>query len=146
MSESNTKTTEWVNSVLLLALGVWIWWYSADFPSLDEGYPGPALFPRMIATGFVSCGILLLVTHPRLPTQFAFQIAYKRTLLLISGLLLIMLFPFLIDLVGFVPSLGILCFSFGLLLKVIWWKAALTAALTASIIYFLFVVGFGVSL
>lgn len=146
MSAPRTKSTEWVNGLLLILLGAWIWWYSAAFPSLDEGYPGPSLFPRMIAFGFALCGLLLVLSFRGLPTVAGIAVPVGRILILAGGLLLIMLFPLLIDLIGFVPGLGVLCFGFGLLLRVIWWKAAITSVLTAGIIYFLFVIGLGVSL
>lgn len=145
MSEQKTKASEWFNGLLLLALGAWIWWYTANFP-LDEGYPGPSLFPRMVAVGFMICGLLLLITQRRLPKIGTVGRPGPQALLLGGGLLLVLIFPWLIGLIGFVPSLGLLCFSMGLLLRVVWWKAGLTAVLTAGIIYLLFVNGLGVTL
>lgn len=147
MVDRKLNTLELFNALLLLALGAWIWWYTADFPSLDEGYPGPSLFPRIVAAGFIGCGLLLLLlsrktTAPMLGGDFS----PSKIWLLAAGLLMIGIFPYLINVVGFVVSLGLLCFGFGMLLRVKWWKAALTATLTATVIYFLFVIGLGVSL
>jgi putative tricarboxylic transport membrane protein len=146
MSERRTKTTEWGNGLLLVVLAIWIWWYSANFPSLDEGYPGPALFPRIVAVGFALCGLLLLYPFRGSLKLGSRPLEAERILTLAGGLLIIVLFPFLLEFIGFVPALGILCLGFGFLLRVIWWKAILTAGLTAGIIYFLFVIGLGVSL
>lgn len=146
MSARKTKNAEWVNGLLLLAFAVWIWLYSANFPSLDEGYPGPALFPRIVAAGFAVCGLLLLYPFKGMPFIGNYAVPVGRIVILLGGLMMVLLFPFLINLIGFVPSLGVLCLCFGLLLQVSWWKAAVTAALTAGVIYFLFVIGLGVSL
>lgn len=146
MSEQQTQSTEWFNGLLLIAAGIGIWWHTAGFPLSDEGYPGPSLFPRMIAAGFALCGLLLLITQRRLPHFGAFGPPGRRVLVLSGGILLVLFFPWLIGLIGFIPGLGVLCFGFGLLLRVVWWKAALAAVLTAAVIYLLFVNGLGVSL
>lgn len=146
MSEKKEHNIELINGIILLLFGGWIWWRSANFPSLDEGYPGPSLFPRLVASGFMICGALLLVLT-RWKKIGGFKMKPSPSLLLvIAGLGLIGLFPFLIEGVGFVVSLAILCFAFGLLLRVVWWKAAVTAALTSVTIYLLFVIGLGVPL
>lgn len=45
--------------VVVFAIGVIL--YSQDFPKLEEGYPGPALFPIILAVLFILCGVILIV-------------------------------------------------------------------------------------
>lgn len=146
MSEKKERKVELFNGLILLLFGIGIWWYASDFPSLDEGYPGPSLFPKLVAAGFIICGVLLLVLS-RWDGVSEMNFRPSRSLLMVAaGLALIGIFPYLIEMMGFVVSLAVLCFAFGLLLRVVWWKAAVTAALTSVTIYLLFVIGLGVPL
>lgn len=45
--------------VVVFAIGVIL--YAQDFPKLEEGYPGPALFPILLAVLFILCGVILIV-------------------------------------------------------------------------------------
>ena len=139
------NSTELINGLILIILGGWIWWYSSGFPLLEQDYPGPALFPRIIAVGFIFCGIILLATMTKNPKALS-SVAGRSLLILLGGAGLVALFPFLQQYIEFVVALGIICFCFGLLLKVKWWKAAITATVTSLFIYLVFVMILGVSL
>ncbi len=47
-------------SVLAVALGIAAWQASAGLPSTPEGYPGPALFPRVLAVVLLVVGLAVL--------------------------------------------------------------------------------------
>jgi putative tricarboxylic transport membrane protein len=146
MSELKEHQVEWINGLILLIFGGLIWLRTASFPTLDEGYPGPSLFPRLVAGGFMLCGALLLILGNWKATT-RLNVKPQRSLLLVAaGLALIIIYPYLLEALGFITSLAILCFAFGLLLRVVWWKAAVTATLTSVTIYVLFVIGLGVPL
>ena len=51
---------DYISGIFLLALSGWLWWYTGSFPQLDEGYPGPSLFPRLIALGLFLAGISII--------------------------------------------------------------------------------------
>ena len=45
---------------LAVLLGLGTWYLSSSLPTTEEGYPGPALFPRLLAVGLVLGGLALL--------------------------------------------------------------------------------------
>jgi len=148
MSKTTTKRTEIFNGLFLILLGIWIWWYTSSFPSLDDDYPGPSLFPRIIAIGFFLCGIFLFFAFAKLGNQAESSkgINFRRLLILTVGMILIFLFPLITTQLNFIVALGLICFAFGLLLDVMWWKAGLTALMTSLFIYLVFIQLLGVSL
>jgi putative tricarboxylic transport membrane protein len=48
-----------------IAFGAAIFWKIRDFPELPGGYPGPALFPGILATLFIVFGLALLMQVAR---------------------------------------------------------------------------------
>ncbi|MEF2277304.1 tripartite tricarboxylate transporter TctB family protein [Deinococcus sp. YIM 134068] len=52
-------------SVFLILIGVGVWIVSASFPRLDDGSPGPALFPRVLAVGLMVGGGVLIASALR---------------------------------------------------------------------------------
>ncbi len=47
-------------AALAVVLGLGVWSLSGDLPTTEEGYPGPALFPRILAVVLVLGGLALL--------------------------------------------------------------------------------------
>lgn len=45
---------------LAIVFGLWVIWYAKDFPKLEKGYPGPSLFPMVLAVLFIAAGIVLI--------------------------------------------------------------------------------------
>lgn len=45
----------------LIMFAGWVFYYTQSFPTLANGYPGPALFPRVLATLFLATGIVLVI-------------------------------------------------------------------------------------
>ncbi len=150
MNETS-KGREIINVVVLLVLGAWIWWYSGRFPSLEEGYPGPALFPRFVSIGFIISGLVLIweiVAKAKADSGGEAQWLATRSswLRLLGGIGLVVSYPFLQPLIGFVATLGLICFFMAILLKAKIWTAALTAATTVLLIYLAFSNLLGVAL
>ena len=135
-------TRDILAAILLLLLAAWIWYYSSQFPDLPEGYPGPKLFPRIIAVGLASIGIGIGLTQfltrsapereAKVPTEG------KSRMRLISGILLLAIFPVLSPLLGFIPTLLIVGVLIGFSLQVKWWKILLTVGITVLGIYLIF--------
>jgi len=147
--------TEVLNGSMLLLLGIVIWTYSGTFPDLQEGYPGPALFPRLIALLFSIAGLVLLGTYiPKLSASIdsknkeeqVGEMAPNRKYLLGGGIATIALFPLFSDRMGFLLTLGISVFIMALLLKIPLLKSALIALGTLGTIYLTFNVLLGVPL
>lgn len=128
---------------VLLALATWIWFYSGQFPNLPEGYPGPGLFPRVIALGLALIALALLVkgfiSHPLTDNQQLEPDPEKSLLRLGFGAILMILFPLASPLLGFMGALLVVGVLMGLVLQVRWWKALLTASVTTAGLYLIFV-------
>ena len=44
---------------------IWVLLYASNFPKLEQGYPGPSLFPMVLAVLFIFAGITLIVQDLR---------------------------------------------------------------------------------
>lgn len=155
MRQWSVSHTEVLNGGILLLLGIAIWLYSGTFPNLDEGYPGPALFPRLISVGFTISGLVLLGIHvpklfsPSIPEDSAetrSSIQETRGYTLIGGIASVVLLPFIADFVGFLPALGISILGIALLFRINYLQSILIAAGTLGTIYLTFNVLLGVPL
>ncbi|MGB9441152.1 MAG: tripartite tricarboxylate transporter TctB family protein, partial [Desulfobacterales bacterium] len=51
--------------LFLILFAAVVLWHVQSFPSLDNGYPGPALFPSVLAVLFILCGIGLIIQGVR---------------------------------------------------------------------------------
>ncbi|MGI9544096.1 MAG: tripartite tricarboxylate transporter TctB family protein [Cyclobacteriaceae bacterium] len=131
-----------ITTAILLILAAWIWYYSGRFPDLPEGYPGPKLFPRIIALGLALIGLgigvrsFMLGAKPDGDPQGSNKT--KSPVRLALGVLLMGLFPVISPLLGFVNSLLLVGSLLGFVLQVKWWKALLTAGITTAGIYLIF--------
>lgn len=128
---------------LMAGLGAWVWSYAGGFPALEEGYPGPALFPRVIAAGLVLSG-LALIAGGFVPLN-PFRRAIRTPLPSGGGLarlaligVLVALCPLVQDRLGFVPVVGAVILATGRMLGVRLRLAVPTALLGALLIYWIF--------
>ena len=90
---------------LAIAFGIWTILYSRDFPKMDQGYPGPALFPVVLAVLFILSGIVLISQDIRSRSRILkFDISdFSRAHLVNIGLVLaaILFYIFFTDFLGF---------------------------------------------
>ena len=136
------KGKDLITVAILLFLAAWIWYYSGRFPDLPEGYPGPKLFPRIIALGLaligLGIGLRIFLSGTRPDSERPVSTKDKNPFRLGLGVILMGLFPVMSPLLGFVNSLLIVGVLIGLVLQVEWWKALLTAGITTAGIYLIF--------
>ena len=132
----------------MLALGVGIWVYAGTFPELDDGHPGPALFPRVIGGGLALAGVgLLWGGFRRKKSPAALPGASRSGLVRLVGVLALALaVPLVYPWVGFVPGVSVLSVAVGLLLGARWWMAAAVGVGGTLLIYALFTQLLGVPL
>ena len=143
VQHSNKKrlSTDLISSVLIIVLGVSIWVLSGNFPDLDEGYPGPNLFPRVIAIGLVLIGVLVIISEVRSGKQAKIEgLSIPFSSLTRPGLVVLVLtiFPLISPLIGFPISLFLVTICVGLIFRLKWWKTILTSGLTVGMIYLVF--------
>ncbi|RMG23814.1 MAG: tripartite tricarboxylate transporter TctB family protein [Bacteroidetes bacterium] len=135
---------DFLSAGLLVLLAAGLWMYSGSFPQLEAGYPGPALFPRLIALGLGLSGLLLGIQSLR-SRQASAATAEPAApagpwpwLRMAGGIGGVVLFPYLHEWLGFVPALFVVCLAVALLMRVRLWAAGLTALGAAAVIYVLF--------
>ena len=138
-----------IAGLFLSGLGVWIWVYTGAFPELQEGYPGPALFPRVIAAGLALAGLGFVAGSLRKGgeiRQALRQPAWPGVARLALGVGLVALYPLMQPWMGFIPTVSLLCFVIAVVLKVRLVVAALTAVVGTLLLYGLFTGVLGVPL
>ena len=108
--------------IVLILFGAAVLFFTQGFPTLEEGYPGPALFPNVLAALFLIAGLVLLFQGVRSKAaliKIDRQALGGRALLnILSVLAAVVVYIFLSELVGF------LILSFGLLLLLMTWFRA----------------------
>ncbi len=128
---------------LFLILGsALVLWHVQSFPSLENGYPGPALFPTVLAVLFIFCGIGLIIQGVR---QREKLLKFDTGSLTFSGFLnILIVLATIICYIFFAEYVGFLIFSFLVLLILMkWLKVKTLSSLLMSIgvtlvIYILF--------
>ena len=105
---------------LFLILGsALVLWHVQSFPSLDNGYPGPALFPTVLAVLFIFCGIGLIIQGIR---QREKLLKFDTGALTLSGFLnILIVLATIVCYIFFVEYVGFLIFSFLVLLILMKW-------------------------
>jgi putative tricarboxylic transport membrane protein len=147
MSSQYSLRTDLISGILFLLLGVGILIYVQGFPNLQDGYPGPALFPGIVGGGLCLTGLALLLSSLRKRDKaFPLSLRRKPTLWVLLALLVVAIFPLAYPWLGFITSLGMVCLGIALLLGVNWKWAIPTAILTSLGIYGLFNLLLGVAL
>ncbi len=90
---------------MAIVFGIWVIWYAKDFPKLEKGYPGPSLFPMVLAVLFIAAGVVLIVQDIRSKSRILkFDISdLTRTHLINIALILvaILFYIFVSDFLGF---------------------------------------------
>lgn len=56
---------DYIGAGAFIALGVFIWAVSFQFPVLPGGHPGPSLFPRILATLFIFFSLIVILQGRR---------------------------------------------------------------------------------
>ncbi len=136
-----------ISALLLCLLGVGIWWQSGSFPTLEEGYPGPSLFPRMVAVGLLLGGVWIGLKSFRQDGEATEDLPREPSWLKWGGgVIVVALYPVLQPLLGFMVSLGLICLGVGLLLGIKPWIALVSALGTVLFIFVTFEILLGVSL
>lgn len=136
-----TRPFELLVCLIALALGLTAWFVSDSFPRTDEGYLGPALFPKMLAVGVAVASLSLLYRNLRQPGLGAsLKLLAWDNLLRIGGVLLaLLLAPWALDKLGLLGSAGLLVLLSSLLLGARWLEALLTALFMVAFVYGVFV-------
>lgn len=127
--------------VLLAAFSVWIWWQASTFPSLGR-YPGPSLFPQVVAGSLLLASLTLiglaLWRSKVSPSDSSQRLSLTKTLLatgnVAAGLGLVALFPLLQGRFSGWSALALLGTGIALLLRVKWLTALIVGMATSVVV------------
>ena len=128
--------------LFLILFAAAVLWHVQSFPSLDNGYPGPALFPSVLAVLFIFCGIGLITQGIR---QREKLLKIDTGTLTLPGLLnILFVLGTIVCYIFLAQYVGFLIFSFLVLLILMkWLKVKPLASILMSggvtlVIYLLF--------
>jgi len=128
-------------SLIALGLGIAAWVMSNSFPRTDEGYLGPALFPKILAVVLVVAGLGLILPNIRKPGFWqSVEPNLGRNLLPVTLLLgALLLTPWLVGKIGLVMSTVLYSVVTSLLLGARWREALLVGVAMLAFVYVVFV-------
>lgn len=126
----------------LIVFAIAVLFYTRTFPTLERGYPGPSLFPNVLAVLFIIAGITLVAQGVRGRERLS---KFDTSTITRSGLINILLvlgavvfYIFLSDFLGFQITSFILLFGLMKWLRVSTrWSLVMACGVTLAI-YFLF--------
>jgi putative tricarboxylic transport membrane protein len=137
-----------IPALFLLLLGGGVLWLAQSFPRLTDGYPGPALFPQIVAIGLLSCGALLGLSAFRnrqtvspdsdAVSGFRWQLP--------AALALVGILPWIGPWLGLSLSCALLCLGMAFLLEIGWKQALILAGGTGGLVFLVFTLGLGIEL
>jgi putative tricarboxylic transport membrane protein len=134
---------DYIGGGIFTALGVFIWAMTFQFPVLDDGHPGPSLFPRVLGTLFILFGIMVILSGRRAagkaeaesPAEDEAQLNYFNPLLVI---ILIGAFIAIAPKLGFILTGAALLFILMMRLRVSPLKSSIISVVLICFIFFVF--------
>lgn len=122
-----------------MGLAILVWITSRHFPTLPEGYPGPALFPRVVAVLLLLAGLGLVIGGVKAAAGESQSARIRPLALRLSGGLgAVALFLLALPAVGTGPAAGVACLLIAATLRVRWKQAVAAALLTGFAVHLMF--------
>jgi putative tricarboxylic transport membrane protein len=133
---------DYIGGGIFTALGIFIWALTFGFPVLDDGHPGPSLFPRVLGTLFIFFGSLVILsgrragrTEEAAPPEEEIQLNYFNPILVI---ILIAAFIALAPKLGFIITGAAVLIIIMVKLRVSPLKSSIISVLLICFIYLVF--------
>jgi putative tricarboxylic transport membrane protein len=136
------KFNDAIWGALCIALGALVLWHVQSFPAMPGQKYGPAVFPGLIAAGFVACGLILCVRGAKSGAAFFEAAPWTRSHTHLARALAVLAAMALYALLS--PALGFLLTALALLLALFkvfgvpTARAVIIAALATILIHTLF--------
>ena len=128
--------------VFLIIFSAVVLWHVQSFPSLENGYPGPSLFPSVLAVLFIFCGIGLIIQGVKKREKL---LKFDTGSLTMPGLFnILFVLGTIVCYIFFAEYAGFLIFSFVVMLILMKWlkvkalSSVLMAVGVTLVIYILF--------
>ncbi len=139
------RVPDWVIGALFVLAGAAVFVATLGFPRLEDGAPGPALFPRVLAVLMVGFGAALAVGALRARRRGAPPAAPPPALVARAGLVnALLVFAAIVAFMVVAPGLGFLLTSAAILFALMWRlgtspaRAALASAGLTLFVYVIF--------
>jgi putative tricarboxylic transport membrane protein len=136
------KLSDSMWGMLCIALGAAVLIHVQGFPAMPGQKYGPAVFPGLIAAGFVACGLLLIARGIKTKAALVEGMDWTRSrthMLRFAGLVAAIIFYiFASEALGFLLTGTLTLFGLFALFGVALPRAAVTALLATLAIHFLF--------
>lgn len=131
------KRLDIIIAVVVLVIGAIVYISSQQYPGLSEGHPGPGLFPSVVGLCMIFAGGLMgYVALKGGDGDTTFAKGNWISILLI--LTIMVAFPFLKNLTGFLTAISVVLLLVALLMRLTIIKALLVSLLTTGFIYLVF--------
>jgi putative tricarboxylic transport membrane protein len=128
---------------IFMALGVFLWSMTVQFPVLDDAHPGPSLFPRVLGTLFIFFGGMVVhsgwksrgMKEAVVPEEEQVSLNYFNPILVI---ILIAAFIALANKLGFIITGAAILFILMMKLRVSLVKRSIVSIALVCFVYFIF--------
>jgi len=134
-------TRDYIGGGIFIALGVFIWSLTMQFPSLDAHHPGPSLFPRVLGTLFILFGSMVVWAGRKTRGDTEEPVAQEGPLNYFNPVLVIILIAAFIafaNRLGFIITGAAILFILMMKLRVSFLKSSLVSVLLVCCVYFIF--------
>ena len=127
------RTSNTVIGVLLIIFACIVLIHVQSFPTLENGYPGPALFPEVLCVLFIGCGIGLVIQGIRRREKvLKFDLG---TITLAGWINIVFVLGAVVCYIFLAEYLGFLIFSFVILMILMkWLKVKTLPSLAMSVV------------
>ena len=136
------KLSDALTGAFLIALAIAILFHIQSYPLMPGQNYGPALFPGVIAVGFIGCGLLLIVRGVRAKVPLIALADWVRNPVTLTNFLVVcavlVLYIVLAQPLGFLLTAPLCLFLLFLKLKVRLPTAVVVAIVSTFVIHFLF--------
>jgi putative tricarboxylic transport membrane protein len=132
---------DYIGGGIFVALGVFIWSLTMQFPSLDANHPGPSLFPRVLGTLFIFFGSMVVWAGHRTRGKKEEPAPQEGSLNYFNPILVIVLIAVFIGLankLGFIITGVAILFILMMKLRVSFLKSSLVSVFLVCCVYFIF--------
>lgn len=140
MEENTSRAWEFLVALVAVGLGIAAWVLSNEFPRTDEGYLGPALFPKIL--GFVLVVSGLALAWPNLRRSGLGQAFRAEAGMHLWPMLLVLVVlaftPWLISKVGLLATAVGVAVLAAFLLEARWKQVVVMAVIFGAFIYLVF--------
>lgn len=124
--------------LVLIAFGTWVLFYTRTFPTLEKGYPGPSLFPNVLAVLMMIAGVGLIIQGFKRKQKFLMletgDLDREGVINILVIVASVIVYIFLAEYIGFLILTPLLLIANMKWLKVSWkWSVIVAVGVTVGI-------------